>query len=877
MSALPPQPDSPGLPSRHPLFATDSSAPQLMLTPSLASAMSTTGRNAATQPPALSFTWSPGIWPSSQQQFFDSWQQQQQPAGLSMPSSSSSLSTTTAATTMAATSAKSAAALLPPSPPLPLLNPSEQKFFDGFLDMMADEHEAADNSSHAQTDNADARALSSSLQDADLPSSLSAQSHSFHAWAAHLEQQQQQQQQQHQQQLLRRQLAAASPSAAWPLLPNSTIDGSSLSLSSAFGGLFSTSGGNGLVRSGATESMHAGSPVFLQPIYVPVPVPASAATSLPMLRSHHQHQRAQEIADARHQHSDIAAAATPASRKRTMSAVRNPTQRSRTRSRVDSSTASITIPSAGAAPPGPPTPLLFPHSLLHPGSQSHAASAAADIGSPNVSTSEPGSVTPAFQLVQLPSGEMGLIPLGPSSPTSISMPITPIATAAPTEPNRKDMQPLPSLFGHAPSQATELDMSQSASSLFLTMPQLQHMHSQLQHLRAQSQQLSQPLQGPGLLPDTISKPTEPLSAPPNRRTQSAQDAAAFARASALDDDDDDDEEQHAPPRKRTLSERPPSSASANAAGSVTDAPPKTASTATRRTAASTAAGQRTRKSAAPAASEMAALASEGDEPLTPTSSSAPSGGKRANHIQSEKRRRHTIRMGFQTLVDIVPTLKDTADRVGRAAPSSAAAGRSGKQSAAAGADDAGDEEEQIIGGHTVSKATILLKSVEFIEYLNRRVSKYQSLVDELEAQATSGALSYHVRRPMTSGKVPAGQQPNAAAAQEEDDNDDDDDTYANLTDPDDIAIDGNKCQPTTITSDATASKDMVHLMWPSQSDAAQDHQLASSSFPFHKLGPGQSPTPLLMHQQHPHLHMSHRIPLSYTLPSTSSPSSSSLL
>ncbi|RUS14325.1 hypothetical protein BC937DRAFT_93999 [Endogone sp. FLAS-F59071] len=77
--------------------------------------------------------------------------------------------------------------------------------------------------------------------------------------------------------------------------------------------------------------------------------------------------------------------------------------------------------------------------------------------------------------------------------------------------------------------------------------------------------------------------------------------------------------------------------------------------------------------------------------------------KRANHIQSEQKRRNTIRAGFRDLTDLVPTLKNVNN----------------------------------------SKSTILFKAVEYIRYLERRNRGLRDKVGGLEMRVEVEGRSNH--------------------------------------------------------------------------------------------------------------------------------------
>lgn len=77
--------------------------------------------------------------------------------------------------------------------------------------------------------------------------------------------------------------------------------------------------------------------------------------------------------------------------------------------------------------------------------------------------------------------------------------------------------------------------------------------------------------------------------------------------------------------------------------------------------------------------------------------------KRANHIQSEQKRRNTIRAGFRDLTDLVPTLKNVNN----------------------------------------SKSTILFKAVEYIRYLERRNRGLRDKVGGLEMRVEMEGRSNH--------------------------------------------------------------------------------------------------------------------------------------
>ncbi|KNE60728.1 hypothetical protein AMAG_06091 [Allomyces macrogynus ATCC 38327] len=117
-------------------------------------------------------------------------------------------------------------------------------------------------------------------------------------------------------------------------------------------------------------------------------------------------------------------------------------------------------------------------------------------------------------------------------------------------------------------------------------------------------------------------------------------------------------------------------------------------------------------------------------PSTPSTPATPSGskkrkardsdpGKRAHHMETEKKRRTTIRQGFQSLVDLVPALRATAEKLGPIPP------RPTQE----------DDDEDNHGGHTVSKATILMKSVEYLRRVERQVARYAAKVADLEVRA----------------------------------------------------------------------------------------------------------------------------------------------
>ncbi|KNE64250.1 hypothetical protein AMAG_19138 [Allomyces macrogynus ATCC 38327] len=117
-------------------------------------------------------------------------------------------------------------------------------------------------------------------------------------------------------------------------------------------------------------------------------------------------------------------------------------------------------------------------------------------------------------------------------------------------------------------------------------------------------------------------------------------------------------------------------------------------------------------------------------PSTPSTPATPSGskkrkardadpGKRAHHMETEKKRRTTIRQGFQSLVDLVPALRATAEKLGPVPP------RPTQE----------EEDDDNHGGHTVSKATILMKSVEYLRRVERQVARYAAKVADLEVRA----------------------------------------------------------------------------------------------------------------------------------------------
>ncbi|ORZ41242.1 hypothetical protein BCR44DRAFT_349199 [Catenaria anguillulae PL171] len=135
---------------------------------------------------------------------------------------------------------------------------------------------------------------------------------------------------------------------------------------------------------------------------------------------------------------------------------------------------------------------------------------------------------------------------------------------------------------------------------------------------------------------------------------------------------------------------------------------------------STAAGSGKVAKRKPSKAAKACKPSASADTLTAAAAAAAAADGVPGNSHSEKRRRTLIRLGFQQLVDLVPELRETARVMAKPEASAAAT--------AAGGD-------KVVGGHTVSKATILTKSFEYMRTVQRKIAKYEALVLQLEAYA----------------------------------------------------------------------------------------------------------------------------------------------
>ena len=99
-----------------------------------------------------------------------------------------------------------------------------------------------------------------------------------------------------------------------------------------------------------------------------------------------------------------------------------------------------------------------------------------------------------------------------------------------------------------------------------------------------------------------------------------------------------------------------------------------------------------------------------------------------NHLASEKRRRNQIRTGFRHLVLLVPALRQHLEESGQISQQQVSdAYLQAMFEKHANIQD----EKDIIGGHQISKSTILGASAEFIEIVEHKTFEYAQQNEQL--------------------------------------------------------------------------------------------------------------------------------------------------
>eukprot|EP00835_Amoeboradix_gromovi_P002611 NODE_151_length_17042_cov_0.275925.p9 type:complete len:135 gc:universal NODE_151_length_17042_cov_0.275925:857-1261(+) len=105
-----------------------------------------------------------------------------------------------------------------------------------------------------------------------------------------------------------------------------------------------------------------------------------------------------------------------------------------------------------------------------------------------------------------------------------------------------------------------------------------------------------------------------------------------------------------------------------------------------------------------------------------------------NHLASEKRRRNQIRTGFRHLVLLVPALRQHLEESGQISQQEV---NEAFLEAMFEKHASIQDEKDIIGGHQISKSTILGASAEFIEIIERKTYEYTKQNGQLETQLMS--------------------------------------------------------------------------------------------------------------------------------------------
>ncbi|KAI9222672.1 hypothetical protein BC828DRAFT_396555 [Blastocladiella britannica] len=244
--------------------------------------------------------------------------------------------------------------------------------------------------------------------------------------------------------------------------------------------------------------------------------------------------------------------------------------------------------------------------------------------------------------------------------------------------------------------------------------------------------------------------------PGTARKRKQSELAAYV--GAVDDGDlegdfcdaSDDEEGGGPygrPSARarlSASTTPPSAAVAQGAAAASSAPPPPP------VLGDAAAAPVRKRAPRPRRSSTATTAngeSAGPATAAATRSRAPStagaAGSGGTSTSAEKKRRTMIRNGYAALVDLVPPLREAARTLAK--PSVA------QHEDGGGADDENDDDTLgAAAAHTVSKAAILGKTAEFLALLQRKVFKYQAIVDQAAGSsnpsttASASAFALHV-------------------------------------------------------------------------------------------------------------------------------------
>ena len=117
-------------------------------------------------------------------------------------------------------------------------------------------------------------------------------------------------------------------------------------------------------------------------------------------------------------------------------------------------------------------------------------------------------------------------------------------------------------------------------------------------------------------------------------------------------------------------------------------------------------------------------------------------GEGKNHLASEKRRRNQIRTGFRHLVLLVPALRQHLEETGTV--SSSEVNEAYLQAMFEKHANIQDEKD-IIGGHQISKSTILGSSSEFIEIVENRTIDLVQQNATMESQIAATIPADHVK------------------------------------------------------------------------------------------------------------------------------------
>ena len=108
------------------------------------------------------------------------------------------------------------------------------------------------------------------------------------------------------------------------------------------------------------------------------------------------------------------------------------------------------------------------------------------------------------------------------------------------------------------------------------------------------------------------------------------------------------------------------------------------------------------------------------------------------HLASEKKRRNQIRTGFRHLVLLVPALRQHLEESGQV---SSAEVNEAYLEAMFEKDVNSNDDRDIIGGHQISKSTILGASAEFIEIVEKKQIENVQESKQLQKQLYDTTLS----------------------------------------------------------------------------------------------------------------------------------------